>query len=103
MDARAINKALKALKVGEPIEVVWRDACTSATRWLDTKEAVSVTLSVILTRGTFVGMDEGAVRVALDAGVHDDGSISDFHGIGVIDRGAIVEVVPLRRRGRARK
>jgi len=103
MNPRTIARVLKNLKVGEPVEIIWRDACTSSTRWLDKKEANSVTLAMILTRGAFVGVEDGAVKIALDCGLLDDGSIGDFHTIGVVDVGAIAEVYALRRKGRTKK
>ncbi len=103
MDSRAIARTIKKLLPGEPVEVVWRDACTMASRWMDLKDAQGLALSVIVTRGTFVGAEDGSVRIALDAGLHDDGSLGDFHGVGVVDRGAIVEIAALRRKGRTRK
>lgn len=102
MTPAAITKVLKSLAPGDPVEILWSDACTIASRWMDHEDAKKLTLAMILTRGTLVGIEDGAVRVALDCGVLDNGTVGDFHGIGVIERGAIKDIAKLKRMGRKR-
>lgn len=88
---------INSLKVGEAIEIIWKDACTKAGAWIPSEEAEKLTLATILTRGTLVAKREDALLVALDAGVLDDGGLGDYHGVGVVEINSIVEIHRLKR------
>ena len=45
-------------------------------------------------------IDGGSVKIALDCGMCDDGTVGDFHGIGVIERSAIKDIAKMKRMGR---
>lgn len=90
----------KTLRTGDPIEILWKDAVT-ISRWTSLEECANLGLARILTRGTFIGLDEekGEIKVALDAGLMQDGSVGDYHGIGIVAVGDVIEVHKLRRSG----
>lgn len=91
------SSKISSLKPGDAVEIVWKDACTKAGGWIAAEDAEKLTLSTILTRGTLVAIREDAILMALDAGVLDDGSLGDYHGVGVVEINSIKEIFKLRR------
>ena len=96
---KCVNK-FKGLNPGDPVEVIWRDATTLA-KWTSVEESAKLDLCIILTRGTLVAVRDDAVVVALDSGIQPDGSMSDHHGVGVMERSSVVEIHKLRRAKKA--
>ena len=94
--AKRLKKVdLSKLKPGDPVEIVWQDAMTRAI-WTQAEDAAKTPLAIIMTRGTLVAIREDAVVVALDAGIAEDGSVHDYHGVGVIEINSVIKARRLR-------